>query len=203
MAADRQRVTAPTERQFRFMLPPPRDRENAAIAQRTVRWLGIAFWCSLLGTTLAVGWAIHCGLEIGRAAQRVTESQAEGERVEAAAVNKLALAKSKLSEQRKMADDDHRKKATQSESPTFSLKERFASGQLEIDPYQAQIVAAQQDVEVARQAVDDSLIAVDRRTRDAWLHEKQSQRLLFWSMTAVAVGAVVSFTTGWVWRRAE
>jgi hypothetical protein len=83
------------------------------------------------------------------------------------------------------------------------LKERFASGQLEIDPYQAPIAAAQENVKAARQAVDDSLIAVDRLTRDAWLERKQSQRLLFWSIAAVAVGAVVTSATGWVWRRAQ
>ncbi len=201
MAADRQQVTAPTERQFRFILPPPRVRERASISERTVRWLGVAFWCSLLGTTLAVGWAIECGLEVGRAAQRVTESQAEGDRIEAAAAKQRTLAENELSRLWKIADD-HRKKVTQSESPTLPLEERLAAAQREVDPYQAKIAAAQQDVEAARQAVGDSLIAVDRLTRDAWLHEKQSQRLLFWSMTAVAIGAVLTFTTGWVWRRA-
>jgi hypothetical protein len=183
------------------MLPPPRARESAAVSERTVRWLGVAFWCSLLGTTLAVGWAIQCGLEVGRAADRVTESQAEGDRLDAAAAKQFARAENERSRLLKEADN-HTKKVTQSESPTLSLKERFASGQLEIDPYQAQIAAAKQDVEAARQAVDDSLIAVDRLTRDAWLHEKQSQRLLFWSITAVAIGAVVTSATGWVWRRA-
>jgi hypothetical protein len=133
----------------------------------------------------------------------VTESQAEGDQREAAAAKQYAQAESKLSELRKTADDDHRKKVTQSDSPTRSLKEMFAAGQLEIDPHQAQIAAALEDVEAARQAVDDSLIAVDRLTRDAWLERKQSQRLLFWSIAAVAVGAVVTSATGWVWRRAQ
>jgi hypothetical protein len=156
----------------------------------------------MLGTTLAVGWAIQCGLEVGRAAHRVTESQAEGDRLEAAAVKQFAQAESKLRELRKTAED-HTKKMTRSESPTRSLKEMFAAGQLEGDPFQAQIAAAQQDVEAARQAVDESSIAVDRLTRDAWLEQKQAQRLMFWSITAVAVGAVVTSATGWVWRRAQ
>jgi hypothetical protein len=156
----------------------------------------------MLGTMLAFLWAIQCGREAGRASQRVIEAQAEGNLIEAAAAKQLALAENELREQWKTADD-HRFKATESEPPTLSLKERFASGQLETDPHQAQIAVAQQDVEAASQAVDDSLIAVDRLTRDAWLERKQAQRLMFWSIAAIAVGAVVTSATGWVWRRAQ
>jgi hypothetical protein len=164
-------------------------------------WLGVAFWCSLFGTTLAVAWTIQCGLEARRAPERLNEAEADGARLEATAAKQLALAENELNQRLTIAAD-RRNDANKSEVPSLDLREREAARLREIEQLQLQVADAQQAVNAAKKAVGDSLIEVDRITRDAWLERKQSQRLLFWSMIAVAVGAVVTSVTGWVWRRA-
>jgi hypothetical protein len=190
----------PTNPRFELLLPPPRVRESAS-SKGTLRSLRVAFWSSLFGTALAVVWMIQCGLEARRAPERLDEAESAGARREAAARKKLAEAENELTQQRTKADD-LRNNAIKSDSTNRDLRGSIAAGDREVEQWQPQIAAAEQKVKTAKQAFDDCLIEVERLTRDAWLERKQSQRLLFWSITAVAVGAVVTFATGWVWRRA-
>jgi hypothetical protein len=194
-------MPTPTEPQFRLLLPPPRVRERLpSLSKGAVRWLAVAFWSSLFGTTLAVAWTIQCGLEAPRASQRLIDAEAEGARLEAAAAKKLALAEDELSQRLKIAAD-RRYDANKSELPSLDLREREAARLREIEQLQLQVADAQQAVNAAKKAVDDSLIEVERITRDAWLERKQSRRLLYWSIFAATVGAVVTSATGWLRRR--
>jgi hypothetical protein len=150
---------------------------------------------------LAVVWMIQCGLEARRAPERMNAAESGGAQLEDAAAKRLAVAENELSQWQKLADD-LRYNAIKSESRNFDLRESLAAGHPEIEKLQPQIAAARQEVKAAKQAYADSLIDVERLTRAAWLERKESQRLLFWSIIAVAIGAVVTAATGWVWRRA-
>jgi hypothetical protein len=181
-----------------------------------VRWLAVAFWCSLFATTLALAWTIQCGIEAVQAPQRLSDVRSEGARLERAATERLAQAENELSKKenelskKQMKADDPIKNATKSEPPDLESRARVAAGQHDkIEPLRPQIAAAQAEVRAAKQAVDDTVVEVDRTrievdrlTRQAWLERKQSQGLLLWSLIAVAAGAVVTSATGWVWRRA-
>jgi hypothetical protein len=194
MAADRQQTHVSKPR-FRLLLPPPRRRRRAlSISKRTVWRLRTAFGCSLLGTALAVVWTIQCGLESGRASQRLKEVEIEGARLDAAAAEHLALAENELNQRQKTVDD-------LTKNATKSVREKIAA-ELLIEQMQPQIAAAHQEVNVAKQSVAESSIKVDRLTRGPWLERKRSQQLLFWSIVAVAVGLIATSATGWVWRRA-